>query len=86
MTTATRTATVYLQQSRDGSWIANLAWLPARRTITEGGSEPDLVLRRAVAHLASLDPADRPERVAITKVLPGGQREESERPLAELLG
>ena len=75
---------MYLQGLPAGSWVGNAAW--AGRTLTEGATDPDLVIRRLGAHLAGMPEADRPTTVKLTRVPKAGQREEREADLASLLG
>jgi hypothetical protein len=77
-------ATVYVQELPDGSWIGNAAW--GGRTLTDGATDPDLVIRRLAAHLAAMPEAGRPATVKLTRVPRDGQREEREADLASLLG
>jgi hypothetical protein len=77
-------ATLHLQELPDGSWVGNAAW--AGRTLTEGATDPDVVICRLAAHLAAMPEADRPTTVKLTRVPKAGQREEREADLASLLG
>ena len=84
MTTApTRTALLYMQELKDGSWLGNAAW--AGRTFSEGASDPELVIRRLVARLGAIPSAGPPNTVKLTRVPLSGAREEHERDLATLL-
>lgn len=79
-----RTAALYVQELHDGSWIGNAGW--GGRTLTEGATDPDLVVRRLAAHLTAMTEAGRPDTVKLTRVPQSGQREERETDLASLLG
>ena len=80
----TGAAVVSVQELRDGSWIGNAAW--GGRTLSEGATDPDLVVRRLAARLAAMPGAGRPDTVKLTRVSQAGQREEREADLASLLG
>ena len=79
-----RSAVVHLQELRDGSWIGNAAW--GGRTITDGATDADLVLRRLAARLVAMPEAGRPESVKLIRIPQGGQREEHEHSVDSLLG
>ncbi len=70
-----RIALVHIQQLRDGSWIGNAAW--AGRTLTDGGADADVVVRRLAVRLVALPGAGRPDRVKLVRIVQG-QREEEE--------
>ena len=74
--TAAGTATLHLQQLQDTSWVGNLAW--SGRTLQDGGTEAELVVRRFAARLAALPGGDRPERMKLIRVSQSGEREERE--------
>jgi hypothetical protein len=78
-----RTATLYLQELHDGSWIGNASW--GGRTLTDGATEPQPILRRLAARLAAMPEAGRPEIVKLTRVPQAGDREEREMSLESLL-
>jgi hypothetical protein len=78
----TDTATLFLQTTRDGSWIGNANYAPAAATLVEGGADPDVVIRRLAARLAGLQTT--PDRVKLVRLNPDGTREEREAPLTEL--
>jgi hypothetical protein len=78
-----RTASLYLQELRDGSWIGNASW--GGRTLTDGATEPEALLRRLATRLAAAPDAGRPEVVKLTRVPQGGEREERETNLDSLL-
>ena len=80
----TRTAVLYVQELRDGSWIGNAAW--GGRTLTDGATDAQLVVRRLAARLAAIPDAGHPTTVKLTRVAQGGEREEHESDLASLLG
>ena len=77
-------AVLHVQQLRDGSWIANAAW--DGRTLTDGGADDQLVIRRLATRLAAMTETGQPQAVKLTRVPQGGQREERETDLASLLG
>ena len=79
-----RTATVQLQELQDGSWVGDAAC--GGRTLHEGGSEAQAVIRRLAAHLAALPESERPDRVKLIRVANSGAREERMHDLADLLG
>jgi hypothetical protein len=79
-----RTAVLYLQELRDGSWLGNVAW--GGRTLTDAGTDPQLAIRRLAARLAAMPEAGPPDTVKLTRVPLGGQREERDHDLASLLG
>jgi hypothetical protein len=83
-TAPSRTAVLHLQELRDGSWVGNLAW--GGRTLTDGGQDPNTLLRRLAAHLLGMPGAGRPDTVKVVRVPRGGQREEQEQDLASLTG
>jgi hypothetical protein len=76
-------ASMYLQELPDGSWVGNAAW--GGRTLTDGATDPDLLIRRLAAHLAAMPEAGRPATIKLTRVPRDGQREEREVDLAGLL-
>ncbi len=78
-----RTATLYVQELPDGSWIGNVAW--GGRTLNEGAPEAQLVMRRLAAHLVAMPEVGRPETVKLIRVSQAGEREEREQDLASLL-
>jgi hypothetical protein len=78
-----RTAVLYLQELRDGSWIGNATW--GGRTLTDGATDSESVLRRLAARLAAMPGAGRPDVVKLTRIPQAGQREERETELAALL-
>ena len=78
------TAVLHVQQLPDGSWIGNAAW--GGRTLTDGGTDEQLVLRRLATRLAAMAETNQPQTVTLTRVPRGGQREERESDLASLLG
>ena len=78
------TAVLHVQQLPDGSWIGNAAW--GGRTLTDGGTDEQLVLRRLATRLAAMAETGQPQAVRLTRVPQGGQREERESDLASLLG
>jgi hypothetical protein len=77
-------ATLSVQEMPDGSWIGNAAW--GGRTLTDGATEPDLVIRRLATRLAVMSPAGGPPTVKLTRVPREGEREDREADLASLLG
>jgi hypothetical protein len=77
-----RTAALYLQELRDGSWLGNVAW--GGRTLTDAGTDPQLAIRRLAARLAAMEPGP-PDTVKLTRVPLGGPREERDHDLASLL-
>jgi hypothetical protein len=77
-------AALYVQELRDGSWIGNAAW--GGRTLTDGATDAQVVIRRLAARLAAMPGAGRPDSVKVTRVSQGGRREEHESDLASLLG
>ena len=76
-------ASMYLQELPDGSWVGNATW--GGRTLTDGATDPDLLIRRLAAHLAAMPEAGRPATIKLTRVPRDGQREEREADLAGLL-
>jgi hypothetical protein len=82
-TTPTSAAVVYLQELRDGSWIGNATW--AGRTLTDGATEPQPLMRRLAARLAAIPEAGRPQVVKMTRIPQGGEREERDTNIEELL-
>ena len=79
-----RTATLYVQELPDGSWVGNVAW--GGRTLDEGAPEAQSVIRRLAAHLAAMPEAGRPDTVKLIRVSRAGEREEREQDLTSLLG
>ena len=79
-----RTATLYVQQLPDGSWVGNVAW--GGRTLNEGAAEAQSVIRRLAVHLVAMPEAGRPDTVKLMRVSQAGEREEREQDLASLLG
>ena len=77
-------AVLHVQELRDGSWIGNAAW--GGRTLTDGGADDQLVIRRLATRLAAMTETGQPQAVKLTRVPQGGQREERETDLASLLG
>jgi hypothetical protein len=76
-------ATLSVQEMPDGSWIGNAAW--GGRTLTDGATEPDLVIRRLATRLAGMSPVGGPPTIKLTRVPREGEREERETDLASLL-
>ena len=79
-----RTATLYVQELPDGSWVGNVAW--GGRTLSEGAPEADAVVRRLAAHLVAAPEAGRPDTVKLIRASRAGEREEREQDVAGLLG
>ena len=78
------TAVLHVQELPDGSWIGNAAW--GGRTLTDGGTDEQLVIRRLATRLAAMAESSERQAVTLTRVPQGGQREERESDLASLLG
>ena len=64
--------------------ICNAAW--GGRTLTDGGTDEPLVIRRLATRLAAMAETGQPQAVRLTRVPQGGEREERESDLASLLG
>jgi hypothetical protein len=79
-----RTATLYVQELPDGTWVGNVAW--GGRTLSEGAPEAQSVIRRLAAHLVATPEAGRPDTVKLIRVSQTGEREEREQDVAGLLG
>lgn len=73
-----RIALVHVQQLRDGSWIGNAAW--GGRTLTDGGADSEIVVRRLAARLVALPDAGRPDRVKLIRIVQGQRVEEEHDP------
>jgi hypothetical protein len=79
-----RVASLQVQELADGSWVGNASW--GGRTFQQGWTEAETVVRRLAAHLAAFPESNRAERVQVLRVPRGGEREEREQDLADLLG
>ena len=79
-----RAAVVFVQQLKDQTWIANAAY--AGRTITDGGPDEPVMLRRLSARLSALPEAGEPQIVKLSRIVQGGQREDTEIEFAKLTG
>jgi hypothetical protein len=81
---AAQMAVLHVQQLPDGTWIGNAAW--GGRTVTDGGTDEQLVIRRLAVRLAAMAESGEGQTVTLTRVPRGGEREERQSDLASLLG
>ena len=78
-----RTAILHVQELLDGSWVGNAAW--GGRTLSDGASDVQVIIRRLAARMAAMPEAGRPDSVRLTRVPRGGEREERDVDLDSLL-